>query len=181
MNSENTINFKLLLQQWLNEVGWSGDFEENDDGIQLRTAIKFDTQYYDVYVNASDRTGYIVTCIYSPFHVRTANLPETLFLINQINAFMKNGRFAVIPNNRIQYAHFVDFETANPTVRSIDLLMMPALRKCERYDQALACVAVGGQSAAEAIAALDAAESEETPDPVVPEVTSESTMSSALH
>jgi hypothetical protein len=181
MNSEHAINFKILLQTWLSEMDWRGDIEEKNGNIQLKTAVRFDNQYYDVYIDASNRSECVRVCVYSPFHVRATNLSETLLLINKINVYLRGGRFAVINDNRIQYSHYVDFETTNPTVQSIHLMMALALNNCANYDDALASVAVGGRSAEEALAAMDAAESEETPGPVVPEVTSESTMSSALH
>lgn len=181
MNSEHAINFKLLLQLWLNEMEWRGDFKDQEGNIQLRTAVRIDNQLYDIYLDASDQAGWVMTCIYAPYHARTANQAETLVLLNQINTYTRNGRFALLPDNRIQYSHYVDFETLNPTSQSIHLLMTPALNQCARYDDALAAVAVGGRSAEEALAALDAAESEPSSESVIPEVPAESTMSSALH
>jgi hypothetical protein len=175
---DSKINFKVLLQQWLDDYEWNGTFHVDKDGdIRLDTGVYIDAQPYDIYVNASDGAGIVSVYMYTPFCVRPANVVETLTLINKIHSKNRAGRFTIVDSGRIQCCQSVDFETAAPTTQSMELLISSTIRVCSRYDAALAAVALTGQPAAQVIEALE--KPQETA-PILP-ATVPATTSVSLH
>jgi hypothetical protein len=156
--SSNTqqVTFEPLLEQWLAQNDWWGEFTRDHNGdLQLRTEVHINDQPYDLWLHASDRSGILSLYIYAPFRARTASRAEALNLTNRLNVSIRQGRFAITNCGRIQYSHSVDFETVTPTVNALQLIVAPGIDYCAYYEEAIAAVTLMSQGAEEALRQLE--------------------------
>ena len=156
------MDSKAILQEWLDSRGWDDELIVSDDGteVSLRTGIELDENSWNLFVDANNQSCLVGFFLYSSFKVKTAKRAEACLLVNEINDRMRLGRFVVRDNGQIQYRQQVDFEAAEPTSRSMELMAVPAFSFCETYNSTLAAVALTKQTAADAIAEFDAVQAE---------------------
>jgi hypothetical protein len=152
-NRARKLKYQQLVEDWIQDQGWSDEVDLDIDMsiVRLKTGIKANSQNYSLFIEARGKTDLIQLYLYPPFNVSAEKTSEALILINEINLRIYQGRFAMMSDGRIQYKHCIDVEDMTPSVEAIGSMVSPAWRWCEKWDAALAAVALTRQTAGEVL------------------------------
>lgn len=165
------IDYQKVLKEFIDAREWSDELEVNPETSQvcLSTGINIGSQSGRLIIEADGKTAILDVFIYYELKCKESKLEQMALLLNGIHQRWAYGRFVVFPQGQIRWQHRVDFEAGNPTGKTVNNMVQPGWDAVGLFADVISAVALTKQTAEEALAEHDEAQSDgDEPDGEAP-------------
>lgn len=157
-----TRKCQKVIQEFLDGREWEDEIRIDEEKQSAHVVCSVDFgEYKDgrLFIDASDTTSLYGVFFYYPFKCKESKFAEMCVLLNRIHNNHPYGRYELlISDGSIRWMQNVDFEGAEPTGQSIELMVHPGWEALSYWAETIAAVALTKTSADEAIEQLVAQE-----------------------
>ena len=152
--SKKILKCQKVLQEFLDGREWEDEIRVNEENQSVQVVCSVDFgEYKDgrLFIDASDTNSMYGVFFYYPFKCKESKFTEMCVLLNRIHNLHPYGRYELLTSDGgIRWMQNVDFEGAEPSGQSIELMVGPGWQALSYWAETIAAVALTKVSAEEA-------------------------------